>query len=87
MYINTGSIFNAILLFQPLPNTEPGLAGETGVSRDSGTVYDSDGLKTGAGLLKTGGGALLNTGEWNPLAACTPPNPPFRPRPPPRAKA
>jgi hypothetical protein len=51
-------------LFQPLPNTEPGLAGETGVSRDSGTVDDSDGLKTGAGLLMTGGGALL-TGELN----------------------
>jgi hypothetical protein len=30
---------------QPFPNTDPGLAGETGVSGEAGTVYGLDGLK------------------------------------------
>jgi hypothetical protein len=33
---------------QPLPNTEPGLAGDTGASGDVGAVYGLDGLKVGA---------------------------------------
>ena len=39
------------------PNTDPGLAGETGVSGVVGTVYPLDGLKTGGG---GGGGAFTN---------------------------
>jgi hypothetical protein len=37
--------------FQPFPNTDPGLAGETGVSGDCGTVDGSDGLNVGAGTV------------------------------------
>ena len=69
-------------LHQPLPNTEPGLAGETGVSGGSGMVYGPDGLKTGAGVLKTDGGAPPNTGEWIPPSRPLPSNPLLRPRPP-----
>jgi hypothetical protein len=43
------------------PNTDPGLAGETGVSREGATVYGLDGLKVGGGIVGTrssnGGGA------------------------------
>jgi hypothetical protein len=34
-------------LFQPLPNTDPGLAGDTGVSGVVGAVLGLDGLKVG----------------------------------------
>jgi hypothetical protein len=44
--------------FQPFPNTDPGLAGETGVSGEEGTMYGVDGLKTGGGSK----GALLGSG-------------------------
>jgi hypothetical protein len=44
------------------PNTDPGLAGETGVSGDCGSVYDSDGLNVGDGIA----GASFKTGGWNP---------------------
>ena len=44
------------------PNTDPGLAGETGVSGDCGSVYDSDGLNVGAGIA----GASSKIGGWNP---------------------
>jgi hypothetical protein len=43
------------------PNTDPGLAGETGVSREGATVYELDGLKVGGGIegagFTNGGGA------------------------------
>jgi hypothetical protein len=48
-------------LYQPFPKTDPGLAGDTGVSGDCGCVYESDGLNVGAGI----GGASF-TGGWNP---------------------
>jgi hypothetical protein len=44
------------------PNTDPGLAGETGVSVDCGSVYDSDGFNVGVGIA----GASFKTGGWNP---------------------
>src|ERR1700692_3247729 len=43
----------------PGPNTDPGLAGETGVSPGGGSVYGVNGLKVGAGIdgtLSSGGG-------------------------------
>jgi hypothetical protein len=48
--------------FQLFPNTDPGLAGETGVSGDCGTVYESDGLNVGAGIA----GAWFKIGGWKP---------------------
>jgi hypothetical protein len=64
-----------------VPNTDPGLAGETGVSGDSGIVYGIDGLKVGAGiegtLSRKGGGA--DRPRFAPSA--------WPPRPPPRAWA
>ena len=67
--------------FQPLPNTDPGLAGETGVSRDEGTVYGVDGLKIGAGSE----GALFSQGPPTPRPMWPPRAPP--PPPPPRPAA
>jgi hypothetical protein len=49
-------------VFQPFPNTDPGLAGETGVSGDCGIVYGSDGLNVGVGVV----GASFKIGAWNP---------------------
>jgi hypothetical protein len=34
----------------PLPNTDPGLAGETGTSGVAGTVYGVEGFNTGGGI-------------------------------------
>lgn len=50
------------------PNIDPGLAGETGVSGDWGTVYGPDGLKIGAGIVEgaefTNGGGAESAGFW-----------------------
>jgi hypothetical protein len=56
--IEKSALYYFTVPFQPL--------GETGVSRGSGSVWDSDGLKVGDCMWKEVGGALLN--EWNPLA-------------------
>jgi hypothetical protein len=68
--------------FQPFPKTDPGLAGETGVSGEAGTVYGLDGLKTGGGFE----GTLSNNGPRNPPPIWPPPNPP-PPPPCPAARA
>src|SRR4029077_17971307 len=72
---------NSCASFQPLPNTDPGLAGETGVSRDEGTVYGVDGLKIGAGSE----GTLFSQGPPTPRPMWPPRAPP--PPPPPRPAA
>src|SRR5215468_1972650 len=52
----------ASAVHQPCPNTDPGLAGETGVSGDWSTVYGFDGLKAGGGIE----GVRSNICPWNP---------------------
>jgi hypothetical protein len=64
-------------LFQSLPNTDPGLAGETGVSGEVGTVYGLDRLNTGGGTE----GTLFRNGLRNPSPTWPPLGPPPSPRP------
>jgi hypothetical protein len=44
---------------QPLPNAEPVLAGETGVSRDEGAVYRLEAAAMSAAIAATSGGHSL----------------------------
>jgi hypothetical protein len=66
-------------LLQPFPNTDPGLAGETGISPEGATLYGLDGLKIGGGIE----GALSNGAPNRPI--WPPPNPLAPPRPAARA--
>jgi hypothetical protein len=56
----------------PFPNTDPGLAGETGTSGVAGAVYGVDGLNIGGGI----DGDRLNSGAPTPRCTrawlCTP---------------
>jgi hypothetical protein len=74
---------NSCASFQPLPNTDPGLAGETGVSGEAGTVYGLDGLKIGRGIE----GTLSSKGPRNPPPMWPPPKRPPPPPPYPAARA
>src|ERR1700686_3096459 len=63
----------------PVPNTDPGLPGETGASGDCGTVYGIDGLKCGC----IEGAPSSSGGPERPRIAPSP----WPPAPPPRAWA